>query len=176
MATGSSADKSQMASASRRKRVEIWTDGAASRKEPGSGGHAAILLFPDRDQVIRGGALKTTHQRMELLAAVTALESLEECHDVALFTDSAYLCDCFTLGWWHQWLWNGWRNSKGKAVANQDLWIRLLIQNCLHHIDWQRVPGHSEDYPMNQLCDTIAVSEKHRYLLQAAPTEDQQAA
>jgi ribonuclease HI len=157
-----------MAPVGRRNSVEIWTDGASSGKKVGAGGHAAILLFADRDQLIRGGDASTTNQRMELLAPITALESLTDRHDVVLYTDSAYVGDCFILGWWERWLTNGWRNSKGQAVANQDLWERLLVQNRFHRIDWRRVDGHDERYPLNQLCDFLAVAEKRRYLKAAS--------
>lgn len=147
--------------------VHIWTDGASDGTSSCPGGHAAILRFGKQERVVVGGDSQTTHQRMELLAAIAALEALPRPEQVVLTTDSAYVADCFVLGWWKRWLTNGWRNSSGKPVANRDLWERLLAQNERHQIDWRRVRGHSEDV-MNNRCDQLAVTQKLAVRLRAA--------
>jgi ribonuclease HI len=149
-------------------KVVIWTDGSSSGGKSGPGGYAAILISDGHEWEIVGGSAETTHQQMELMAAIVALESLAEPCTVTLHTDSAYVGDCFILGWWRRWLVNGWRNSKRKPVANQDLWERLLAQNHKHSIDWCRVPGHHVDYPLNGRCDKLAVAQKRLFKAHAA--------
>jgi ribonuclease HI len=140
--------------------VEIWTDGSSSGTVLGPGGYAAILRFGEHERVIVGGDSETTNNRMELLAAITALEALRHRHRVVVHIDSAYVCDCFTLGWWRRWRLNGWLNSENKPVANRDLWERLIDQHLIHDIRWSRVPGHHQDYPLNARCDQLAVEQK----------------
>lgn len=97
----------------------------------------------------------TTNQRMELLAAIKALETLKTRCRVNLHSDSAYLVNAFKQDWFSGWLKRGWRNSKNQPVSNQDLWEQLLELNKLHEITWVKVKGHS-DNKWNNRCDELA--------------------
>ncbi len=134
--------------------VEIYTDGACSGN-PGPGGWAAVIIHPDGEQEISGGEAETTNQRMELRAAVEALRSLPGPSRVRLYSDSAYLVNCFRQGWMERWQRNGWQTAKKKPVENQPLWRRLQELTATHHIEWVKVKGHS-DNPCNNRCDLLA--------------------
>ena len=145
--------------------VRIWTDGASSGTRLGAGGWAAILCFDDHEEAISGGEPLATNNRMELSAAVEALERLTEPHRVILTTDSWFVSGCFLdkdgVGWWGTWQTNGWRNTRNKPVANRDLWERLLVQNEKHQIEWRHVRGHNlANNPINHLCDQLAGAAK----------------
>jgi ribonuclease HI len=133
--------------------VVVYTDGAC-KPNPGSGGWAAILCWGQREKVLTGGAPETTSNRMELQAAIAALEALTRPCRVELHTDSAYLQRGVTE-WLQGWLERGWRLSNRKPVQNADLWKRLheLIQQ--HDVQWHWVPGHSGD-PLNERVDWLA--------------------
>ena len=100
----------------------------------------------------------TTNNRMELTAAIEALEKLTKPCDVKLYSDSSYLVSAFNLGWLDNWQRNGWRNSAGQAVSNPDLWKRLLAQADKHDITWIKVKGHA-DNEWNNRCDELAVQQ-----------------
>lgn len=136
------------------KEVTIYTDGACSHN-PGPGGWAAILFYGDKMTQISGYEPETTNQRMELLAAVKALELLNQPCIVKLYSDSAYLVNCFKQRWIEKWQQTNWLNSQKKPVANRDLWERLWKLAKIHDIDWLKVKGHSDNKWNNQ-CDKLA--------------------
>jgi ribonuclease HI len=133
--------------------VEIWTDGACSGN-PGPGGWGAILRFGEREKELCGGEQLTTNNRMELTAAISALEALKRDCEVDLHTDSQYLRQGVT-GWMFGWKKNGWRTADRKPVKNEDLWRRLDEATGRHKIDWRWVKGHAGD-EMNERADELA--------------------
>lgn len=137
-----------------KKEVIVYTDGACSGN-PGPGGWGAVLMFGDAVKEISGGEPRTTNNRMELTAAVRALEMLKEPVRVRLHTDSAYMVNCFHEAWYERWERNGWKNSKKEPVENRDLWERLISQTRLHHVEFVKVKGHSTD-KWNNRCDELA--------------------
>ena len=133
--------------------VEIYTDGSCLGN-PGPGGWGAILVYGDVEKEMSGGEDNTTNNRMELLAAIMALEALKRPVAVTLTSDSSYLKDGITK-WIHGWKKNGWKTAAKKPVANQDLWKRLDQAIAPHQINWQWVKGHA-GHPMNERCDDLA--------------------
>jgi ribonuclease HI len=136
------------------KSVVIYTDGACSGN-PGPGGWAAVLIYRDMTKEISGGESHTTNQRMELQAVCEALECLKEACEVRLHSDSAYVVNCITQRWYVSWRKNGWRNSKGDPVQNQDLWERLLAAMSRHQVHFEKVKGHA-GVALNERCDELA--------------------
>lgn len=133
--------------------VEIFTDGACSGN-PGPGGWAAILRSARRERVISGGERATTNNRMEMTAAIRALEALKLSSTVTLYTDSRYLMDGATL-WMKRWKLNGWRTTDKKAVKNDDLWRALDAAVLRHQVTWKWVAGHA-GHPENERADALA--------------------
>ena len=134
-------------------RVAIWTDGACSGN-PGPGGWGAVLCYDGHEKEICGGEALTTNNRMELLAAISALEALSRPCPVDLHTDSQYLRGGVT-GWIANWKRNGWRTADKKPVKNDDLWRRLDEATKRHEIAWRWVRGHAGD-AMNERADALA--------------------
>jgi ribonuclease HI len=134
-------------------KVVIYTDGACSGN-PGPGGWGAILQFGPHMKELNGGEAETTNNRMELLAAITALETLKRPMPVELWTDSAYVKDGITK-WIHGWKRKGWRTADNKDVKNADLWQRLDEATKRHEIDWHWLKGHA-GHPMNERADELA--------------------
>jgi ribonuclease HI len=134
-------------------KVTIYTDGACSGN-PGPGGWGAILQFGGKEKELMGGEAHTTNNRMELLAAISALEALKRPCAVALYTDSEYLRGGIT-GWINNWKKNGWRTKDKKPVKNIDLWQRLDAALGEHHIQWHWVKGHA-GHAMNERADQLA--------------------
>ena len=134
-------------------RVVIHTDGACSGN-PGPGGWGAILTFGDHEKELNGGEEHTTNNRMELMAAISALEALKRPCTVDLHTDSEYLKNGIT-GWIHGWKKNGWRTADKKPVKNVDLWRRLDVALKHHHVQWHWVRGHA-GHAMNERADELA--------------------
>jgi len=134
-------------------RVDIWTDGACSGN-PGPGGWGAILRAAGAEKELNGGEPHTTNNRMELMAAIAALEALTKPCVVALHTDSQYVKNGVTT-WIHGWKRNGWKTADKKPVANADLWLRLDAARNRHQVDWRWVKGHAGD-PMNERADALA--------------------
>ena len=134
-------------------KVEIHTDGACSGN-PGPGGWAALLRSGAHEKLISGGEAATTNNRMELTAAIRALEALRRASDVVLWTDSEYLRRGVTE-WMPRWKANGWRNSAKQPVANRELWEELDTLARRHRIDWRWVRGHS-GHPENDRVDAAA--------------------
>src|SRR6185295_3384699 len=137
------------------KRVVAFTDGACSGN-PGPGGYGAILQYGERRRELSGGYRRTTNNRMELTAAIKALEALKEPCAVTLFSDSEYVVKSISNGWARGWRAKGWRRS-GKTVPNWDLWDRLLELCERHQVDPRWVEGHA-GHVENERCDELAVS------------------
>lgn len=133
--------------------VEIFTDGAC-RGNPGPGGWGAVLRYKGKEKHLKGAEAHTTNNRMELMAAIKALESLTRPCAVSLTTDSKYVRDGIT-SWIENWKKNGWRNSKREAVKNADLWQALDEATQKHQVDWHWVKGHA-GHPENELADALA--------------------
>ena len=139
------------------KKVVIYTDGACSGN-PGPGGWGAVLMYGQFKKEISGGEKMTTNNRMELMAAISALNALKESCEVDLFTDSAYLCRAFSENWVTNWQRNGWKTSSKKPVENQDLWKWLLTVMQPHQVTIIKVKGHA-DNPWNNRCDELATGQ-----------------
>ncbi|MGI6090345.1 MAG: ribonuclease HI [Saccharofermentanales bacterium] len=140
--------------------VEIYTDGACSGN-PGPGGWAAILRFGEYEKTISGFDPSTTNNRMELTAALKALQELNQPCRVKLHSDSSYLINAFEHKWLDKWIKNNWKNAAGNPVINPDLWRALLQENDRHEIEWIKVRGHADDED-NIRCDKMAVDEIKR--------------
>jgi ribonuclease HI len=135
------------------KPVVIYTDGAC-RGNPGPGGWGAVLRYNGHERRLHGGEVPTTNNRMELMAAIQALETLREPCAIELYTDSNYVRQGLTE-WLPQWRRRGWKTADKKPVKNQDLWQRLDLAAARHRIEWHWVKGHSGD-PGNELADLLA--------------------
>jgi len=133
--------------------IEIFCDGACSGN-PGPGGYGAILRSGSTVKELSGGARETTNNRMELTAAITALEALKRPCNVVLTTDSQYLVKGMRE-WLAGWIRKGWINSKKEPVLNRDLWERLDSLAKVHRIDWRWVKGH-DGHQENERCDELA--------------------
>ena len=144
------------------KNVIIYTDGACSGN-PGLGGWGAILIYKNKEQEISGYEENTTNNKMELTAAIKALERLKEPCEVELYSDSAYLVNAFLEGWLTKWQMNGFKSSNKKPVQNVDLWQKLIELNNIHKITWIKVKGHADNV-YNNRCDALATGEiaKHK--------------
>jgi ribonuclease HI len=133
--------------------VEIFSDGACSGN-PGVGGYGSILRCNGKVKEISGAEAMTTNNRMEMTAAIAALEALKRPCEVVLVTDSQYLAKGMTE-WLPGWLRRGWVNSKKEPVVNRDLWERLYALSKVHKISWVWVRGH-DGHPENERCDELA--------------------
>ncbi|WP_432473264.1 ribonuclease HI [Amphritea sp. HPY] len=136
-----------------KKTVKIYTDGAC-KGNPGPGGWGAVLQYGDNEKQLFGGAMDTTNNRMELMAAIEALAALTESCQIILTTDSQYVRKGITE-WMAGWKRNGWKTSAKKPVKNADLWQQLDAESKRHDIDWKWVKGHS-GHPGNELADDLA--------------------
>lgn len=134
-------------------RVEVFTDGACLGN-PGPGGWAALLRRGSQEKLLAGGEPATTNNRMELFAAIAALETLKRPCEVALTTDSQYVRSGIEQ-WLPRWRANGWRTAAKQAVKNQDLWQRLADAAARHRISWHWVRGHS-GHVENEIVDRAA--------------------
>ncbi len=134
-------------------RVEIFTDGACSGN-PGPGGWGAVLRYKGVEKELSGGDPQTTNNRMELMAAIAALEALTKPSTVELTTDSTYLRDGITR-WIHDWKARGWKTAAKKPVKNQDLWQRLEASLTHHQVTWHWVRGHT-GHAENERADRLA--------------------
>jgi ribonuclease HI len=133
--------------------AEIYTDGAC-RGNPGRGGWGAVLRYKGHEKTLYGAEPLTTNNRMELMAAICALESLKRPCRVRLTTDSQYVQKGITE-WMVNWKRNGWKTAAKKPVKNADLWLRLDTAISGHQIQWEWVKGHS-GHPENELADELA--------------------
>lgn len=139
------------------KHVDIWTDGACSGN-PGTGGWAALLIYNDNKKIISGGEKETTNNKMELMAVISALQTLKEPCVIKLRSDSAYVVNAFNDNWIAGWQNNNWRNSKKQPVANKELWLKLIKLTQIHKVSFIKVQGHAFDIN-NNLCDELAKRE-----------------
>jgi ribonuclease HI len=135
------------------KKVSVYTDGAC-RGNPGPGGWGAVLRFGDTEKELCGGEAETTNNRMEMTAAIRALEALREPCRVDLHTDSVYLRSGITE-WLPDWRRRGWRTASRKPVKNQDLWETLSALTERHAVSWHWVKGHA-GHPENERADELA--------------------
>ena len=133
--------------------VRIFTDGACSGN-PGPGGWGALLFWGDHVKELKGGEAATTNNRMELMAAIQALDALKRPCTVEIFTDSNYVKGGIT-GWIHGWKRNGWKTADKKPVKNADLWERLEAARNRHAVTWHWVKGHA-GHPENERADELA--------------------
>lgn len=145
------------------KQVDIYTDGAC-RGNPGPGGFGAILVYAGIKKEFSGGEPQTTNNRMELLAAITALSALKEPCAVTLYSDSKYLVDAVSQKWVYGWRKKGWKKADGKPALNADLWERLLALLETHSVRFIWVKGHN-GHPYNERCDRLAVMEAEKYIV-----------
>ena len=133
--------------------VEVATDGAC-KGNPGPGGWGAVLRFGEREKEMSGSENPTTNNRMELMAAIRALDALKKPCRVRLSTDSRYVMDGLTK-WIHGWRRNGWKTADRKPVKNADLWQQLIAASEPHRIEWIWVKGHA-GHPDNERADKLA--------------------
>lgn len=134
-------------------KINIWTDGACSGN-PGPGGWGVLLVSGIKRKELFGGEPDTTNNRMELMAAIEALNALKKASQVRLHTDSTYVKDGLTK-WIHGWKRNGWKTAAKKPVKNKDLWQALDVACERHEIEWKWVKGHAGD-PGNETADELA--------------------
>ena len=134
-------------------KVEIYTDGAC-RGNPGPGGWGVWLKRDDTEKELYGGELETTNNRMELMAAIQALETLNQPCSIKLYSDSKYVLQGITE-WMVNWKKRGWKTAAKKPVKNEDLWRRLDAAMQKHEINWTWVKGHSGN-PGNEKADQLA--------------------
>ncbi|KFL35552.1 ribonuclease HI [Arenimonas donghaensis] len=143
-----------------KKSVEIHTDGACLGN-PGPGGWAALLRHEGRERELAGGERETTNNRMELMAAIMALEALKAPCDVELSTDSQYVQK--GIGeWLPNWIRRGWKTAAGQPVKNQDLWVRLHDASKPHTVAWKWVKGHA-GHVENERVDRLARAEAEKF-------------
>jgi ribonuclease HI len=138
--------------------VEIYTDGGAKPNPEGPGGWAALLIFGQHQKELSGGAASTTNNRMELTAAIMALEALKEPCKVKLHTDSEYLKKGISE-WLPVWVRKGWKTANRQPVKNQDLWERLYEVTQRHEIQWAWVKGHA-GHEYNERVDQLATAAR----------------
>ena len=143
-----------------KKEVQLFTDGACSGN-PGPGGWGVLLLARESEVVVKertlcGGEADTTNNRMELLAAISALETLARPSDIVVVTDSAYVKNGVT-GWIFGWKRNGWKTADRKPVKNVDLWQRLDAAQARHNVTWKWIKGHA-GHPENERVDALATA------------------
>ncbi|MDW2799568.1 ribonuclease HI [Clostridium boliviensis] len=143
-------------------KVLLFTDGAARGNPDGPGGYGAILQFTDskgqlHEKSMSAGYVKTTNNRMELMAAIAGLEALTRPCQVELYSDSKYLVDAFNQHWIDNWVKNDWKRGKSGPVKNVDLWERMLRAKEIHQVTFHWVKGHA-GHPMNERCDVLATS------------------
>ena len=135
------------------KRVDIFTDGAC-KGNPGKGGWGAVMRMGHHEKELSGGERNTTNNRMELMAAIQALNALKEPCRVTLHSDSKYVLDGITK-WVFGWQKNGWKTADRKPVKNGDLWIALVDAVKPHRVEWVWVKGH-DGHPENERADKLA--------------------
>ena len=143
-------------------KVDVYTDGAARGNPEGPGGYGTILRFVDskgniHEREFSQGYVKTTNNRMELMAAIVGLEALTKPCDVTLYSDSKYLTDAFNAGWVDNWIKNNWKSASKQPVKNPELWKRLLKAKEPHKVKFVWVKGH-DGHEFNERCDKLATN------------------
>jgi ribonuclease HI len=139
------------------KTITIYTDGACSGN-PGPGGWAAVMRYGEHRKELCGYMPETTNNRMEVFAAIQALDQLNQPCEVTLHSDSAYLVNAIERGWLENWQRNGWKNAAKQPVENQDLWRLLLTVMAKHTVRFVKVRGHA-DNEHNNRCDALATDQ-----------------
>ncbi|MCF7980545.1 MAG: ribonuclease HI [Pseudomonadales bacterium] len=134
-------------------KVEMFTDGAC-KGNPGPGGWGVLLRYKNKEKKLHGGAANTTNNRMELMAVIEGLRSLNRTCRITITTDSAYVKNGIT-GWITDWKKRGWKTAAKKPVKNEDLWRLLDNEVAQHDIEWHWVKGHS-GHPENEMADELA--------------------
>lgn len=142
------------------KQVTIYTDGACSGN-PGPGGWGAILQYQEKMRELSGGEAQTTNNRMELMGAISALNSLKEPCEVELYTDSQYIANAINKGWLKAWKAKNWKRKDGE-LKNVDLWQELDKLLSIHKVSFNWVKGHA-DNEYNNRCDALAVAQRDKY-------------
>ena len=142
------------------KQIEIYTDGAC-RGNPGPGGYGAVLKYRRHPKEISGGFRETTNNRMEIFAAIAALEQLIEPCEITLYSDSRYLVDAVSKRWLANWKRRGWIKADKQPVLNVDLWRRLEAAMAPHRLKFVWVRGHASNAENNR-CDELAVAAATR--------------
>ena len=142
--------------------VKIYTDGAARGNPDGPGGYGTVLEYVDPKgelhmKEISQGYVKTTNNRMELMAVIAGLEALNRPCEVELYSDSQYVVNAFNQHWLEGWVRKGWKRGKNEPVKNVDLWKRLLKAKEPHRASFHWVKGH-DGHPQNERCDTLATT------------------
>ena len=142
--------------------VILYTDGSARGNPNGPGGYGAVLQYVDasgklHEREYSQGYIKTTNNRMELMAAIAGLEALIKPCTVKLYSDSQYLCNAFNQHWIEGWIKKGWKRGKNEPVKNRDLWERLLVAKKPHNVEFLWVKGHAGN-PGNERCDILATA------------------
>ena len=135
-------------------RVTIYSDGACSGN-PGPGGWGAVVIDGGEERELSGSEARTTNQRMEIRGALEGLRSLAGRRPVDLYSDSAYVVNCFRDKWYERWRRNGWKTAQKRPVENRDLWEALVDLAERHDVTWHKVAGHSGD-PLNDRADRLA--------------------
>ena len=137
--------------------VIIYTDGACSGN-PGPGGWPAVLIYKENKKEISGGSKNTTNNIMEVTAVIEALKNLKKQCNVKIYSDSAYVVNCFKQGWIYNWKKNNWKTANKEPVKNKELWEELYNLVQYHKVDFIKVKGHS-DNELNNRCDELARNE-----------------
>ena len=142
--------------------VKIYTDGAARGNPDGPGGYGTVLEYVDTKgelhvKEISQGYVRTTNNRMELMAVIAGLEALNRPCTVEVYSDSQYVVNAFNQHWVDSWLKKGWKRGKNEPVKNVDLWKRLLAAKAPHNTSFHWVKGH-DGHPQNERCDALATS------------------
>lgn len=136
--------------------VVIYTDGACTGN-PGPGGYGVVMLYNQHRKELSGGFRLTTNNRMEMMAAIAALQALNQPCEVVLHSDSKYLVDAMSKGWALKWRANGWKRNRTESAKNPDLWQQLLDLCAHHQVDFRWVRGHAGNRE-NERCDQLAVA------------------
>ncbi len=157
--------------------AHAYTDGASGGSR-GPGGYGAVVTWRGKTEEISGSEQDTTNLRMELTAACVALETIDQGHVVAVYSDSSYLVNCMRRRWHAMWRENGWLNYRNKPVANRDLWERLLEATQRHQeVRWRKVKGHQETQGPhksgNDRADELAVAAKKAPTRPSTPSPPQ---
>ena len=138
-------------------KVIIYTDGACSGN-PGPGGWGAILMYKSAKKEISGGMKNTTNNIMEITAVIEALKCLKNECKATVYSDSAYVVNCFKQGWIYNWMKNGWKTANKEPVKNKELWQELYDLTKKHKVEFIKVKGHA-DNEFNNRCDEMARNE-----------------
>ena len=142
--------------------VKLYTDGAARGNPDGPGGYGSVLEYVDQKGALHTkelsqGYVKTTNNRMELMAVIAGLEALNRSCEVDVYSDSKYVVDAFNQHWVDGWLKKGWKRGKNEPVKNVDRWKRLLAAKGRHKVTFHWVKGH-DGHPQNERCDELATT------------------